>query len=78
MIQLDHPIKMLGLHPVRVALHAEVGVNVTVNVARSAEEAQLQIEHGGAIIGAGEPAAEGEAAAAEGEAQHQQEDAPAA
>jgi len=41
-IVLDRPIKTLGLHPVRVMLHPEVGVMVTVNVAQSAEAAQLQ------------------------------------
>lgn len=39
---LDRPIKALGLHTVRVALHAEVSENITVNVARSADEAELQ------------------------------------
>lgn len=41
-IVLDKPIKALGLHTVRVALHPEVVVTVTVNVARSTEEAELQ------------------------------------
>ena len=41
-IVLDRPIKTLGLHRVRVMLHPEVGVIVTVNVAQSAEAAQLQ------------------------------------
>jgi len=41
-IVLDKPIKALGLHTVRVALHPEVLVTVTVNVARSPEEAELQ------------------------------------
>ena len=41
-IVLNRPIKTLGLHPVRVMLHPEVGVTVTVNVAQSAEAAQLQ------------------------------------
>jgi len=67
MIRLDQPIKALGLHPVRVALHPEVIVTVTVNVARSAEEAQLQTERGGAVIGLAEAEAEGgEAAPAAG------------
>lgn len=39
---LDRPIKALGLHTVRVALHAEVSETITVNVARSADEAELQ------------------------------------
>ncbi len=41
-IRLDHPIKTLGLHSVTVALHPEVEVTVTVNVARSLEEADIQ------------------------------------
>ena len=39
---LDKPIKTIGLHDVRVRLHAEVSVNVKVNVARSADEAERQ------------------------------------
>lgn len=41
-VLLDRPIKVLGLHPVRVSLHPEVAISVTVNVARSEEEAELQ------------------------------------
>ena len=41
-VKLDKPIKALGLHTVAVALHAEVKVSVTVNVARSPEEAARQ------------------------------------
>ena len=41
-ILLDKPIKSLGLHPIRVQLHPEVIVKVTINVARSDEEAQRQ------------------------------------
>jgi large subunit ribosomal protein L9 len=41
-IVLDRPIKTLGLHPVRVMLHPEVGVTVTANVAQSEESARLQ------------------------------------
>lgn len=41
-IVLDKPIKALGVHEVRVALHAEVSVAVKVNIARSPEEADLQ------------------------------------
>ncbi len=39
---LEQPIKMLGLTPVRVVLHPEVSISVTVNVARSLEEAAKQ------------------------------------
>jgi large subunit ribosomal protein L9 len=41
-IVLDRPVKELGLHPIRVVLHPEVGATVTVNVARSREEAEVQ------------------------------------
>ena len=37
-VALDTPIKSLGIYPVRVALHPEVAVTVTVNVARSQDE----------------------------------------
>jgi|SRR4051812_34282099 large subunit ribosomal protein L9 len=36
------PIKMIGMHTVPVALHPEVEVTVTVNVARNADEAERQ------------------------------------
>jgi large subunit ribosomal protein L9 len=39
---LEHPIKTLGLAKVRVSLHPEVSIPVTVNVARSPEEAERQ------------------------------------
>lgn len=41
-VQLNRPIKTVALHPVRVNLHPEVAVTVTVNVARSEEEAEIQ------------------------------------
>ena len=41
-IALHAPIKMVGLHKVPVALHPEVEVTVTVNVARNADEAERQ------------------------------------
>ncbi len=43
-IVLDRPIKALGVHEVRVSLHAEVSQIVKVNVARSPEEADLQAQ----------------------------------
>jgi len=39
---LDKPIKTLGLHPVKVRLHAEVTITVTINIARSQDEAERQ------------------------------------
>ncbi len=41
-IVLEQPIKTLGLTPVRLVLHPEVDLTVTVNVARSVEEAEKQ------------------------------------
>jgi len=41
-VRLDRPIKELGLHDVTVVLHPEVEVGIRINVARSAEEAELQ------------------------------------
>jgi large subunit ribosomal protein L9 len=41
-VVLDKPIKTLGVHPVKVRLHAEVAVTVNVNVARSVDEADRQ------------------------------------
>ena len=41
-VMLDRPIKTLGLHQLRVQLHAEVEPHITVNVARSADEAAKQ------------------------------------
>ncbi len=41
-VALTAPIKELGLHVVSVVLHPEVDVTITLNVARSTEEAELQ------------------------------------
>jgi large subunit ribosomal protein L9 len=41
-VVLDRPIKTLGLHEQRIQLHGEVIVSITVNVARSADEAERQ------------------------------------
>jgi len=41
-IVLSRPIKAIGVHEVKVVLHAEVSRAITVNVARSPEEAELQ------------------------------------
>ena len=43
-IVLDRPIKNIGVHEVKVALHPEVAVTVKVNVARSPEEADRQAQ----------------------------------
>jgi large subunit ribosomal protein L9 len=74
-VALAQPIKEIGLHPVSVVLHPEVSATVTVNVARSPDEAERQArgedltvrerapEEEGAV--AEEEAAEGEQAAEE-------------
>jgi len=78
-VRLDKALKQLGLEPVRVQLHPEVAVNVTVNIARSAEEAETQSKLGRALDreamedeferadAAAEAASEAEAAAPEAE-----------
>jgi large subunit ribosomal protein L9 len=60
-VVLEHPIKSLGLSPVRVVLHPEVSIRVTVNIARSAEEAERQAR--GERVGAEAEEEEAEAAA---------------
>jgi large subunit ribosomal protein L9 len=67
-VVMDNPIKNLGLHDMRIALHPEVSVTVAVNVARTEEEAARQAETGRAVTTAEEEeealAAEAAAAAA--------------
>lgn len=41
-VVLDQPIKTLGLTAVKLVLHPEVSLPITVNVARSTEEAEKQ------------------------------------
>jgi len=41
-VVLDKPIKTLGVHEVKVRLHAEVTVTVKINIARSQDEADRQ------------------------------------
>ncbi len=43
-ITLARPIKTIGVHEVKVVLHADVTRSITVNVARSPEEAELQAQ----------------------------------
>ncbi len=62
-IVLNHPIKSIGLHKVPVALHPEVEVTITINVARSTDEAE-RIARGEDVIARREEPEEGETAAA--------------
>jgi large subunit ribosomal protein L9 len=41
-VELNQPIKEIGLRNVAIALHPEVEVTITLNVARSADEAERQ------------------------------------
>ncbi|MEP9371116.1 50S ribosomal protein L9 [Mesorhizobium sp. KR1-2] len=41
-IELNHPIKTIGLTNVAIALHPEVEVTITLNIARTADEAERQ------------------------------------
>jgi len=86
-VQLNKVIKVLGLHPVRLHLHPEVAVTITVNVARSEEEATAQASEGHVVSAEEQRAAEDaviqeviteveaeEAAEAEQDAEHEAED----
>lgn len=55
---LEQPIKSLGLTKVRVVLHPEVSIPVTVNVARSTEEAEKQARGEAVGLAAEEAAAD--------------------
>ena len=50
-VVMEKSIKTLGLHETRVRLHPEVTVMVTVNVARSLDEAETQLRTGVAVTG---------------------------
>lgn len=52
-VMLDRPIKLLGLHEVQLSLHPEVEVTVTINVARTQDEAERQ-ERGEDITAVGD------------------------
>ena len=75
-ISRDHPIKTLGLHPVKIRLHPEVSATVTANVARSDAEAETQSDTGRAVSEEDQHAAE-DAAHAETEATMAEADATA-
>jgi len=76
-VDLGPVIKMLGLHKVRVRLHPEVIVTVTANVARSDEEAKIQLQSGRVVsveeLRQAEEAAEAELEAAVAATEQQEE-----
>ncbi len=50
MVRLNQNIKTIGLFPVEVVLHPEVRAEITINVARSTEEASIQAKTGRALV----------------------------
>lgn len=54
MVDLNNAIKTLGVHTVRVVLHPEVSVDITINVARTPEEAERQAKGEDVIAAAAE------------------------
>ena len=72
-VRLDRPIKTIGVHEVLIALHPEVEVPISINVARSADEAERQargedLTSPSAFSESDEPGDEGPAEAASSEA----------
>lgn len=49
-VRMERAYKLLGLYPVKIDLHPEVTVEITINIARSEEEAKIQEEKGTALI----------------------------
>lgn len=50
-VKIDHPIKTIGIHPVRVQLHPEVSVIIRVNAAMSEDEAKAQAKTFESLLG---------------------------
>lgn len=50
MVALNENLKTIGLFPVNIALHPEVKVEITINIARSEDEAKKQLKTGKAVI----------------------------
>ena len=64
-IAINPPIKTIGMHQVRIALHPEVDTHVTVNVARSEDEAERQARGEDVTVARDRDEAEAAAPAAE-------------
>ena len=43
-VRMDKPLKTLGMFPVRIRLHPEVDATITINIARTADEAERQAD----------------------------------
>jgi large subunit ribosomal protein L9 len=75
-VVLDKAIKTLGLYKQRIVLHPEVSVGITVNVAQSAEEAEMQAKGMDPVRLAQEAAAREAAAALEAPQETTEPEAP--
>jgi len=49
-IKLESPIKTIGMHTVKLGLHPEISIMITINVARSTDEAKIQDKTGAAMV----------------------------
>lgn len=58
MVRINDNFKTIGLYNVEITLHPEVKVEVSVNIARSAEEAKIQANTGAALLAEAEEIAE--------------------
>ena len=54
MVSLNQNLKTVGLFPIEIVLHPEVTVTVTVNIARTPEEADIQLKSGKALTSEGQ------------------------
>jgi large subunit ribosomal protein L9 len=77
-VPLDHAIKAIGLHPLGVVLHPEVRVKVTINVARTEDEAERQARGEDVLVERTPEEEAGAEAAANAEALFEEGAAPAA
>jgi large subunit ribosomal protein L9 len=62
-VALDKAIKMLGMHEIKVVLHPEVRVTVTLNIARTVEEAERQARGENILVSSADAEARAEALA---------------
>ena len=64
-VRLDKPLKQLGIFPIKIVLHPEVSVTISINVARSEEEAERQARGENVLIRVEEQADDAGSEAAE-------------
>ena len=72
-VDLNQNFKEIGLFPVTVTLHPEVKVDITINIARTDDEAKAQLKSGKAMISDDQAEAEERAAAKEAAAEKAKE-----